>query len=168
MLHFCLEFSQLCRLLCYCLKIKQGYNLPLTLKRKNLPSNLKIFSTGEGGLLAANAKVISAFNTTVIFESIACRTPVIVPSFEEASINSFEKEIGTLKLGSTVDYAENEKHFEKLILDKILNYSKISKAFSEEEKKILKRYIGFYDGKSGARTREKILEHIRSNILQSK
>ncbi len=146
------------------LKVKQGNKIPLNLKNRSISKNLKIFSTGEGGILAANAKVISAFNTTVIFESIASRTPVIIPAFEEACLNSSEKEIGTLQLESTVDYAENEKHFEKLILEKISNYSKISKTFSDQEKQILKRYIGFYDGESGVRTRNVILDHIRSGL----
>ena len=107
--------------------------------------------------MAANAKVVSAFNSSVIFEAMIAKVPIIVPAFAEAMVGSVEQKIGTLELGKSVNYANDENHFNEMIKYILDNPKSKKRDYTYEEKIVLTKYLGFYDGKSGLRSRNTIM-----------
>jgi hypothetical protein len=142
------------------LKVKTGFDVadvlgPDALGRP-LPDNLEIITSGEGGSLAAAANVIAGFNSTVLLEALAAKTPVIVPAFAEAEVGSTAERLGTLRLNGAVSYARSEDELHELLAAKAAHTPDRSRLFTADERQALERYIGFFDGQSGTRMRRSI------------
>lgn len=163
---FAVAFARSHPLLKVALKVKTGFNISDVLGSgalsDNLPGNLEIISAGEGGKLAVSAKVISGFNSTVLLEALAAKTPIVVPAFAEARAGSVAERYGTLRLGATVRYAATEHSFEHLLTECAARTPDRHRSFTSDERQVLERYIGFVDGQSGRRMRNSIARAIES------
>jgi hypothetical protein len=148
------------------LKVKTGFNVSDVLEqevngKRSMPKNLRVIMSGAGGSLAAAANVISAFNSTVLLEAIAARTPVIVPAFAEAQLGSIPERFGTLRLGEAVEYAVGEDEFEQKLATKARQVPRRNRELNHSEREALERYIGFVDGKAGERMRTRIVKVVK-------
>jgi hypothetical protein len=151
------------------LKVKTGFDISDILRSEagqdSLPPNLEVIPGGEGGTLAAAAKVVCGFNSTVLLEALAAKTRVIVPAFAEAELGSVAERYGTLRLGDAVSYAKSEDAMERLLLDELAHEPDRQRPFSTAERAALERYIGFTDGRSGERMRSSITRAIATHRL---
>lgn len=163
---FAVGFARSHPMLKVALKVKTGFNISDVLGSgalsDNLPGNLEIISGGEGGMLACSAKVISGFNSTVLLEALAAKTPIVIPAFAEARVGSVAERYGTLRLGATVRYAAKEHSFEHLLAECASRTPNRHRSFTSDERQVLERYIGFVDGQSGRRMRNSIARAIKS------
>lgn len=143
------------------LKVKTGFNIEDTLLKDSvgnsaLPPNLELLTSGEGGTLAAGARVVCGFNSTVLLEALAARTPVVCPAFGEADSGTVAGKLGTLSLGSTVFYAADEEDLTRRLEALAITTPDRSRALNYDEQVTLSKYIGFLDGRSGARARTSV------------
>ena len=102
---------------------------------------------GTGEKLLKNAKVVIAFNSTIVFESILANRNLIVPNFNKENI---KKKNHIYKLGNSNYYANSKSQFFKKINFYLKSKYK-KRNLMTSEKKILNYYIGNNDGKSGKR-----------------
>ena len=148
------------------LKVKTGFDVSDVLgpdaPGRALPGNLEIITSGEGGSLAAAANVIAGFNSTVLLEALAAKTPVVVPAFAEAELGSTAERHGTLRLNGAVSYARSEGELDALLAAKAAGTPDRTRLFTPDERTALERYIGFFDGESGIRMRGSIARAINA------
>lgn len=115
-----------------------------------LPQNCRFIDGGSGHSLLRNASAVIAFNSTIVFETIASNRNLIIPNFNEES-----------KIYRNILHKiENKKYFVnskiqfdkkiKLYLD--LNYK--NKKLSNPDIKTLKHYLGNIDATAGAKIRK--------------
>ena len=135
------------------LKGKTGAHKQSDFNKKLLPNNCTFIDGGTGEKFLKDAKVVIAFNSTIVFEVIASSRNLIIPNF------NFENK----KRKKLMHEIRNKKYFvnSKDQLYKKLNFylkSKyINKKLSNADNKTLKYYLGNSDGKSGNRMREFII-----------
>jgi hypothetical protein len=159
--HFAIRFASAHPALRVALKVKTGFNLSGILSddgrsHHDLPSNLTLIAGGEGGGLAATANVVCGFNSTILLEALAARTPVIVPAFGEAELGDVREVYGTLRLDGAVEYAKSEGDLERRLEILGREVPIRTRAFTEVERQVLERYVGFADGRSAERMRRSI------------
>ena len=164
---FTIEFASDHPELRVALKVKTGFNVLdilelVRLREQPLPPNLQIINMGEGGTLAATAKVVCGFNSTVLLEAIASCTPVIIPTFAEAERGSAAEKYGMLRLGNAVHYADSEVELARLLELQSRFLPERDRAYTDDERLVLERYVGFADGKSGERMRSSIAKVVRA------
>ena len=115
-----------------------------------LPQNCRFIDGGSGHSLLRNASAVIAFNSTIVFETIASNRNLIIPNFN-----------GESKIYRNILHKiENKKYFVnskiqfdkkiKLYLD--LNYK--NKKLSNPDIKTLKHYLGNIDATAGAKIRK--------------
>ncbi len=114
---------------------------------RNLPENCKFSLSNPGHKFLKSAKVVIAFNSTILFEAILANRNIIIPSFG-IDINKLEK----LIYKSPDFFVDNKDVFFKKI-DTFLNTDYKFKELNEEEKNCVEFYLGNSDGKSGERLR---------------
>ena len=115
-----------------------------------LPQNCRFIDGGSGHSLLRNASAVIAFNSTIVFETIASNRNLIIPNFNGE--NKVYKNI--------LHKIENKKYFVnskiqfnkkiKLYLD--LNYK--NKKLSTPDIKTLKYFLGNIDATAGAQIRK--------------
>ena len=115
-----------------------------------LPQNCRFIDGGSGHSLLKNASAVIAFNSTIVFETIASNRNLIIPNFNGE--NKVYKNI--------LHKIENKKYFVnskiqfnkkiKLYLD--LNYK--NKKLSTPDIKTLKYFLGNIDATAGAQIRK--------------
>jgi hypothetical protein len=164
---FALSFARAHPSLRIALKVKTGFDISDVVRlgtgNDALPVNLEIISSGEGGSLAASANVVCGFNSTVLLEALAAKTPVVVPAFAEAQLGSRSEQYGTLRLGNAVVYAAEEGALERFLAERAARAPNRHRPFTEDERTALERYIRFVDGRSGERMRNSITRAITRN-----
>ena len=118
------------------------------LSRKNQFANIKVINGGVGHTLLPNTDVVIAFNSTTVLESIASKTPIIIPNFDKSK----EGKLFKMDLVKTnlIKIANSPGEFLKY-LDQFKTYNKRHKRLSNQEKKILEMYMGNSDCGSSLR-----------------
>ena len=115
-----------------------------------LPHNCRFIEGGSGHSLLRNASAVIAFNSTIVFETIASNRNLIIPNFN--SENSVYKNI--------LHKIENKKYF---VNSKIQFYKKIklylnlaykNKKLSTPDIKTLKYFLGNIDATAGAQIKK--------------
>jgi hypothetical protein len=162
-----IEFARSHPRLRVALKVKTGFNINDILPaegsgRASLPENLTLISSGEGGTLASAARVVCGFNSTVLLEAIAARTPVVVPAFGEAVLGSTAERLGTLQLGEAVIHARDEEELTRHLEMLAEGTPDRDRALNPAEQQALAKYVGFFDGRSGERARECVIRAVRN------
>ncbi len=122
------------------------------IKKKNL-NNCKLIYGGSSSELITNSKLIVAFNSTSIFEGLASRKKVVIPSYDK-----YKNEINKY----TINYIKSDNIFNPKnsieyldILNNLCKEKKKSDVFlSTGDKVLLKKYMGNDDGKSSERLYE--------------
>jgi hypothetical protein len=115
-----------------------------------LPQNCRFIDGGSGHSLLRNASAVIAFNSTIVFETIASNRNLIIPNFNKE--NKIYRNI--------LHKIENKKYFVnskiqfnrkiKLYLD--LNYK--NKKLSSPDIRTLKYFLGNIDATAGAQIRK--------------
>lgn len=111
------------------------------------PKNCKFINGGTGEKLLKKAKVVIAFNSTIVFEAIASNRNLIIPNFNNENI----KKRDVIHKIENKNYFTNTKSdfFNKI--DIALNSKYKNRELYNKEKKILKYYLGNVDGRSAYR-----------------
>ena len=147
--------------------IKYNPNVTLILKGKTgvhkkriiskyLNKNCFFIEGGTGEKFLKDAKVVIAFNSTIVFEAIASHRNLIIPNFNNENMN---KKIHMHQIKNKKHYINSKKQFFKK-LDLYLNNSNKIKKLTTEDKLTLNYYLGNIDGKSGERMRKFLYKEI--------
>ena len=104
-----------------------------------------------------NAKVIIAFNSTIVFEAIASNRNVIIPNFNRENIKKREL---VYKINNKNYFVNSKSQYFKKI-NFYLDSNHKNRNLSNKEKKILDYYLGNADGKSGKRLEKFLRKTIR-------
>jgi len=131
------------------LKGKTGVHSKNQFSSKYLPENCSFIDGGTGEKLLENAKVVIAFNSTIVLEAIASNRNLIIPNFN----NENEKKKKFLyKINIKKCFANSKKQFNKKI-NLYLSSKYRNKKLSPSEKGVLNYYLGNTDGNSGKKMR---------------
>jgi hypothetical protein len=147
-LKFILEFAKKNPHIKLILKGKTGVHKDL-LKVKYLSNNCQFVDGGTGEKFLRYAKVIIAFNSTIVFEAIASNRNLIIPNFNNECMNKL----------NFIYKIKNKKYFvnsKSELFNKINFYlkSKYKKNnLNIMDKKLLRYYLGNEDGKSSKKLR---------------
>ena len=114
---------------------------------KFLNNNCVFIDGGTGEKLLKNAKVVIAFNTTILFEAIAGNRNLIIPNFNNENT---KKRDSVYKIKNSDYFVNSKSHFFKKI-NFYLNSKHKNRKLQNKEKKVLNYYLGNIDGKSGKR-----------------
>ena len=147
--------------------IKYNPNVTLILKGKTGVHKKKIISKylnkncffiegGTGEKFLKNAKVVIAFNSTIVFEAIASHRNLIIPNFNNENLN---KKIHMHQIRNKEHYINSKNQLFKK-LDLYLNYSNKNKKLTTKDRLTLNYYLGNIDGKSGERMRKFLFKEI--------
>ena len=125
---------------------KQTYDQQKLIREKNL-KNCHIISGGNSFNLIKNAKIIIAFNSTAIFEGLACKKKILVPYFENYHEN-LKKYIINTSESPNIFHAKNDKDMASY-LDKVCkDKNEIIYQETDKDKILLENFIGNSDGNS--------------------
>ena len=138
------------------LKGKTGVHNEL-LKSNFLTKNCIFINGGTGEKFLRDAKVIIAFNSTIVFEAIASNRNVIIPNFNRENIKKREL---VYKINNKNYFVNSKSQFFKKI-NFYLDSNHKNRNLSNKEKKILDYYLGNADGKSGKRLEKFLRKTIR-------
>ncbi len=147
-LKFLLEYAKTNPKIKLILKGKTGIHNNL-LKANFLSKNCIFINGGTGEKFLKDAKVVIAFNSTIVFESIASNRNLIIPNFNRENIT--KKEL-LYKIDNEDYFANSKSHFFKK-LNLHLNSKYKNRKLISKERKILEYYLGNADGNSGKRLR---------------
>ncbi len=155
-LKFLLEYSKNNPKIKLILKGKTGVHNDL-LDAKFLTKNCTFINGGTGEKFLKDAKVIIAFNTTIMFEAIASNRNLIIPNFNNENIKKKEFQYKI----ENKDYFVNSKSklFKKINFH--LNSKYKTRKLTNKEKKILDYFLGNVDGESGKRVEKFLRKTIR-------
>ncbi len=128
------------------LKGKTGVHNSLK-NSKFLNENCIFIDGGTGEKLLKKAKVVIAFNTTILFEAIAGNRNLIIPNFN--NVNTKKKNL-VYKIENSNYFVHSKSQFFKKI-NFYLNSKYKKRKLANKEKKVLNYYLGNTDGKSGKR-----------------
>jgi hypothetical protein len=115
---------------------------------KNLPKNCRFSFSNSGHKFLENAKVVIAFNSTILFEAILANRNILIPIFG-IDVNKLDK----LIYKSPNFFVDNKDIFFQKIDNFVNNDYYQIKELNEEEKNCVQFYLGNSDGKSGERLR---------------
>tara|TARA_Y100000992_G_C21267249_1_gene494625 strand:+ start:399 stop:1670 length:1272 start_codon:yes stop_codon:yes gene_type:complete len=155
-LKFLLEYSKNNDNVKLILKGKTGVHNNL-LNSKFLSKNCIFINGGTGEKLLKDAKVVIAFNTTIVFEAIASNRNLIIPNFNNENV---KKKNRIHKIENTNYFVNSKFDFFKK-LDSYLHLGYKNRKLIKSEKKILEYYQGNVDGKSGKRLEKFLSQTIR-------
>ena len=156
-LKFLLEFARNNPDVKLILKGKTGVHNNL-LNAKFLTKNCVFINGGTGEKLLKDAKVVIAFNTTIVFEAIASNRNLIIPNFNNEIIK--KKEL-IYRIKNKNYFVNSKSQFIKKI-NFYLNSKYQNRNLLNKEKNILDYYLGNIDGKSGKR----LANFLRKSISQ--
>ena len=115
-----------------------------------LPNNCVFVDGGTGHSLLKNASVVVAFNSTIVFETMASNRNLIIPNFNNE--NKIEKKI-LLKIENKKYLVNSKKQFfEKIKFYLNLRYK--NRKLSNDDFKTLKYFLGNTNGTSGLKLRQ--------------
>jgi len=114
---------------------------------KFLNKNCIFINGGTGEQFLKNAKVVIAFNSTIVFETIASNRNLIIPNFNN---ENFKKKELIYKIKNKDYFVNSKSQFIKKI-NFYLNLKHQNRKLTNKEKDIIDYYIGNTDGKSGKR-----------------
>jgi len=132
------------------LKGKTGFHEKGQSNLNPLPQNCRFIDGGSGHSLLRNASVVIAFNSTIVFETIASNRNLIIPNFNGE--NKVYRNI-LHKIKNKQYFVNSKIQFNKkikLYLD--LNYK--NKKLSTPDIKTLKYFLGNIDATAGAQIRK--------------
>ena len=124
----------------------------------DLPSNLRLITSGDPFELVADSKVVVGFNTSGLLEALAAGKPVVVPWFGEATDPTMGPHI--INLGEAVDYGRSQDELIAHICRHADTPAEVPAEINTETAAALKEWSGNEDGASGRRVREAILAEI--------
>lgn len=127
---------------------------------KFLNKNCIFINGGTGEKFLKNAKVVIAFNSTIVFETIASNRNLIIPNFNN---ENFKKKELIYKIKNKDYFVNSKLQFIKKI-NFYLNLKHQNRKLTNKEKDIIDYYIGNTDGKSGKR----LANFLRKTISKSK
>ena len=133
----------------------ESYKQQKLIKDKNL-NNCSIIFGGNSNQLILDSKVIIAFNSTAIFEALACKKDVIIPYFKEKFEKNLKKYIINTSNSENIFHAQTKNQIENILENIFKNKKKISYRYSDADKELLEKYIGNSDGNSSKRLTEVI------------
>ncbi len=137
------------------LKGKIGVHIKDHFNEVKLPKNCTFFFKGTGEKFLRKAKVVIAFNSTIVFETIASNRNLIIPNFNNENIF---KRVYMHQIKEKKYFVNSKKKFfEKLntYISKPLKKHK----FSKPEIETLKYYLGNTDGRSGIRMKNFLINN---------
>jgi len=126
-------------------KGKVGSHKNNDLNLKILPKNCSFIVGRTGEKFLRDASVVIAFNSTIVFETIASNRNLIIPNFNKE--NKIKKNM-LLKITNKKYFVNTKKQFNQKI-NLHLNSKYKNRNLSNADKKTLKYYLGIIDGKSG-------------------
>ena len=97
------------------------------------------------------------FNSTAIFEAVAAGIQVVVPMLGVRKIPDYSRMV--YDIGDPVTLAYSPEEFNSALLKHLAN-TKFSTELSAEEQRLLDRFVGNSDGRSGARLRQFISDSL--------
>ena len=127
------------------LKGKVGVHKKEHFSSKILPENCSFVEGQTGERFLRDASVVIAFNSMIVLETIASNRNLIIPNFNNENV---KKEKMMVKIANRKYFVNSKKQFIKQ-LKFYLNLKYVNKKLSNTDKKTLKYYLGFSDGKSG-------------------
>ena len=115
-----------------------------------LPVNCKYIYTGTGEKILKKSKIVIAFNSTIVFETIASNRNLIIPNFHNENIikKNYVHQIKDKKIFINT----KTQFFSKLNFYLSKNYKR--KGYSKNEIQTLKYYLGNIDGTSSAKMKK--------------
>ena len=131
------------------LKGKTGVHKINEINPELLPKNCIYIYGGTGEKLLDEAKVVIAFGSTIVFETIASNRNLIIPNF---NLEHQKRKKLVVQIANKKYLINSKKEFYKK-LDYYLNSKYLNKKLSYADYKTLKYYIGNYDGMAGKRIR---------------
>ena len=143
-LKFLLEYAKKNPDIKLILKGKTGTHNDL-LKSNYLSKNCICINGGTGEKFLKDAKVVVAFNSTIVFETIAANRNLIIPNFNNENIKM--KDL-VYKINDSHYFVNSKNQFFKKI-NFYFNSKYKNRKLSVKEKKVLEYYLGNIDGKSG-------------------
>ncbi len=132
------------------LKGKTGVHEKRQSNLNPLPSNCRFIDGGSGHILLKIASAVIAFNSTIVFETIASNRNLIIPNFNNE--NKIYKNV-LLNTENKKYYVNSKIQFDtkiKYYLD--LNYK--NRKLSTSDKKTLKHFLGNTDATAGENMRK--------------
>ena len=124
------------------------------IKKKNL-KNCKLIAGGSSGRLVINSKFVVTFNSTAIFEGIASRKQVVIPSYDEYK-NEINKYTVNFIKSENILNPKNAIEYLEILNNLCKEKRKPDITISTSDKVLLKKYMGNNDGKSSERLYETI------------
>ena len=94
--------------------------------------------------LILQSNIICAFNSTVILETLATNTPVILPYFKTLRKNSWDKRINFSEYKHLFYTPSDEDDLVKLLEKKAIKFYPDNKK-RKEKKQLFKKYLHYYD-----------------------
>ncbi len=137
-------------------KGKTGVHFKDFKNKKILPKNCIFIDGGTGEKFLKDAKIVIAFNSTIVFEAIAGNRNLIIPNFNKENI---KKKDLVYNIQNSSYFANSKSQFYKK-LNYFLNIKYKNRKLINIEKKILSYYLGNIDGKSGKR----LENYLKKNI----
>ena len=128
------------------LKGKTGVHKKETLS-KYINNNCSFIEGGPGEKFLKDAKVVIAFNSTIVFEAIASQRNLIIPNFNNEN-KICKNQIHKIK---NKNYFVNSKKEFFIKLDNYLNNPNKKQIMLNDDKDTLDYYLGNIDGKSSYR-----------------
>jgi hypothetical protein len=129
---------------------------------ERLPPNMKIVVGGDPLKLIESSHVVCAFNTTALFEALAAGRTVVVPRFEEALDSAMIPYV--VDTGEAVDYANSPDELVRLLAQHARSQGKAETELSDRKKKVLEKWVGNTDGRSGERVRDAVVRIIGERL----
>lgn len=132
----------------------------LSMDGQELPSNVRLVTSGDPFQLVADSKVIVGFNTSGLLEALAAGKPVVVPWFGEATDPEMRPHI--IDLGDAVDYGHSPDELIEHVCRHADAPASIPLELRDEAAAALRQWAGNDDGASGHRVRTSV----RAEIVQ--
>jgi len=134
---------------------KESYDQQKLIEKRNL-KNCKVLYGGNAFKLILNSKLIIAFNSTAIFEALACKKKVLIPYFVNQYRENLEKYIINTFHSKNIFHAKSKEEIKKFLEENIYDGKNIEYKDSYEDKNLLDKFIGNSDGNSSKRLRDVI------------
>lgn len=134
---------------------KESFEQQKLIERRKL-KNCKVLYGGNAFNLILNSKLVIAFNSTAIFEALACKKKVLIPYFVNQYRENLEKYIVNTFNSQNIFHAKSKKEIKKFLEDNVCDGKNIEYKDSNEDKKLLDKFIGNSDGNSTKRLRDVI------------
>ena len=148
-LRYLIEYAKINSDVKIILKGKTGIHKRNHFSLRDLPENCTFIEGGTGEKLLQDAKVVIAFNSTIVLEAIAGNRKLVIPNFN----NEKTRKKNFLYKINIKDYFVNSKVQFNKKLDYYLKSNYQNKKLSLKEKKVLNYYLGNADGNSGSKVR---------------